>query len=309
VPTLNEAPSLTTLCDELTSVLCELEIPFEIILIDDGSTDDTESIAREICQSDKRIRYAKFRRNFGKAAALSEGFRRATGDVVVTIDGDLQDDPKEIGKLLDTLDEGSDLVSGWKWPRKDPLNKRLPSKLFNWAIRRGTGLDLHDVNSGFKAYRREMAESLSIYGSMHRYIPVLASAAGFRVSEVKVSHRPRKFGRSKYATGRFIRGFLDFLTVLFLTKYRNRPLHLIGGVGLIFMAFGLGVLTYLTVGWFLGEPIAGRPLFFLGILTVIVAVQLITFGLLAEMVTSFFLERHNDYPVVVEIGFEGDEVD
>jgi glycosyltransferase involved in cell wall biosynthesis len=302
IPTYNEAESIGPLHDELVAVLERLGVPFELLWIDDGSTDETPAVMRGLCARDLRVRYVRFRRNFGKAAALSEGFRHARGEVLVTIDGDLQDDPAELPKLLDRLDEGYDLVSGWKWPRQDPLGKRLPSRIFNGAIRFWTGVKLHDHNCGYKVYRREIATTLSLYGDMHRYVPVLAHAKGFRVSEVKVTHRPRQHGRSKYSVGRFSRGFLDFLTVLFLTRYSRRPLHLIGGLALIMGLVGGGVLLWLTVGWFLGQPIAGRPLFFLGILLVVVAMQLLTFGLLAEMVTSFFVERRNEYPLIEVLG-------
>ena len=221
------------------------------------------------------------------------------------MDGDLQDNPAEVKTLLAEMDRGADLVSGWKWPRKDPLSKRLPSKIFNFAVRWGTRLELHDVNCGLKAYRKRMIDGLSIYGDMHRFIPVLADAQGYAVSEVKVSHRPRQFGKSKYSVGRFSRGFLDFLTVLFLTRYRARPLHLIGGMGLLMGLFSVGILAWLTVGKVLGTPIGGRPLFVLGIMLLIVSVQLVTFGLLAEMVTSYFLERRNEYPILEEGGFDG----
>ncbi|MBN1944555.1 MAG: glycosyltransferase family 2 protein [Bradymonadales bacterium] len=306
IPTYNEAESLSTLHSELVAELEAVGVPFEIILVDDGSTDVTPRLASEICRKDQRVRYLRFRRNFGKAAALNEGFGRAQGEVVVTMDADLQDNPAEIHNLLDALDEGYDLISGWKWPRRDPLGKRLPSKLFNFAVRAGTGLALHDMNCGLKAYRKEMVDSLSIYGDMHRYIPVLAQARGFKVGEVKVSHRPRLYGKSKYSVGRFSRGFLDFLTVLFLTRYRTRPLHLIGGMGLAMGLIGALILLILTIGWFAGTPIGARPLFFMGILLTILAVQLITFGLMAEMVTSFFLVGHNQYPVLQEIGFDTD---
>jgi glycosyltransferase involved in cell wall biosynthesis len=308
IPAFNEAESLPELYQELVAELPKSGVAFEVIFVDDGSTDTTRQVAVDICGRDDRFRYVRLRRNFGKAAALSEGFRRARGDVVVTMDADLQDNPAEVERLLKLIDEGYDLVSGWKWPRLDPVGKRLPSKLYNWTVRRFTGLTLHDMNCGLKAYRREMTDTVSLYGDMHRYVPVKAQAQGFRVGETKVSHRPRRFGRSKYSVGRFSRGLLDLLTVLFLTRYRTRPLHLIGGLGLLMGLSGMIVLLYLSILWFAGQPIGGRPLFFLGILLLIVAVQLITFGLLAEMVASFFLEHENDYPVTEEVGFGTEEV-
>jgi glycosyltransferase involved in cell wall biosynthesis len=306
IPSYNEAESLRALHRELCEHIGAIGVPFEILLIDDGSSDDTAAIARELHEADERVRYVRFRRNFGKAAALSEGFKRATGDVVITMDADLQDNPAEVIRLLDALDQGYDLCSGWKWPRLDPIGKRWPSKVFNWAVRKGSGVQLHDVNCGLKAYRRELLQAVSVYGDMHRFIPVLADAAGFKVTEVKVSHRPRQFGHSKYSVGRFSRGLLDFMTVLFLTRYRTRPLHVIGGVALTMGLLGAGVLFYLTLAWIGGTPIQGRPLFFLGILLSIVSIQLLTFGLLAEMVTSFFLEKQNDYPIREALGFEED---
>ena len=304
VPTYNEEKSLRPLYEELTAAMETIGVPYELLFVDDGSQDGTADLMRELCEGDRRVRYVRFRRNFGKAAAFSVGFERATGDVIVTMDADLQDDPTQIQHLLDGLDGGLDLVSGWKWPRNDPLGKRLPSKVFNWAVRRMTDLTLHDVNCGLKAYRREIFEQISLYGDMHRFIPVLASANGFKVGETKVSHRPRQFGKSKYSVGRFTRGFLDFLTVLFLTRYRTRPLHLIGGMGLILSLVGAGILLYLTILKIGGTPIAGRPLFFLGILFIIIAIQLVTFGLLAEMVTHYFLEKRNEYSLIEEINFE-----
>ncbi|MCA9565480.1 MAG: glycosyltransferase family 2 protein [Myxococcales bacterium] len=304
IPTYNEVESLEALVKELHEELPKSGVPYELLFVDDGSRDGTDELMAKICADDKRVRYVRLRRNFGKAAALSEGFERATGEVVVTMDADLQDVPGEVEKLLAKLDDGYDLVSGWKWPRKDPIGKRWPSKVFNWAVRKGAGVPLHDVNCGLKAYRADMLRQLHLYGDMHRYIPVMAQAQGFRVTESKVHHRSRQFGYSKYSVGRYSRGLLDFLTVMFLTRYRNRPLHLIGGFGLILGFIGTFILLILSVMWVAGTPIGGRPLFFLGITMLIVAVQLVSFGLLAEMVTSFFLERQNRYPVVQELGFE-----
>jgi len=303
IPTYNEAESLAELHRQLTAALPHTGVPFELIFVDDGSSDDTPSLMRELCARDTRVKYVRLRRNFGKAAALATGFQRATGDVIVTMDADLQDDPTEVEKLLAELDAGHDLVSGWKYPRLDPITKTWPSKLFNWAVRKGSGLDLHDMNCGLKAYRRECLDNVQLYGDLHRYIPVLADAAGFKVTETKVSHRPRQFGHSKYSVGRFMRGFLDFITVLFLTRYRTRPLHIIGGLAALLGLLGFLILAWLTVGWIAGNPISGRPLFFLGILLLIVSIQLTTFGLLAEMVTSYFRERDNAYPTIEEHGF------
>jgi glycosyltransferase involved in cell wall biosynthesis len=299
----NELESLEELARQITAAAEELGMSWEAIFVDDGSNDGSRQLESTICASDPRFSAVHLRRNFGKAAALSVGFLYASGVYVVQMDADLQDDPGEIGKLLQPIiDDESDLVSGWKWPRYDPLSKRLPSRLYNWTSRVATGLSLHDMNCGIKAYRAEVLQEITVYGDMHRYIPVLADGAGFRVSEVKVSHRPRVHGHSKYAAGRFARGFLDLLTVLFLTRYQRRPLHLIGGLGLTLGGLGFAVLSYLTVLWLAGYPIGHRPLLFLGMLMMLVASQFMTFGLLAEMMTFFSYRTQNTYPVSRVIG-------
>jgi len=233
----------------------------------------------------------RLRRNFGKAAALQAGFREAAGDVIVTIDGDGQDDPAEIPRLLAKLDEGFDLVSGWKAKRRDPLSRRLPSKLFNAVTSRMSGLRLHDMNCGFKAYRAEVIRGLRIYGELHRYIPVLAHYRGFRVAELPVNHRPREHGRSRYGMERYVRGFLDLLTVTFMGRYRHRPLHLFGGLGLLFGLIGSIVLVYLAVLKLTGHAIGQRPLLTLGVLLVVVGMQLLSLGLISELITSHHEER------------------
>jgi glycosyltransferase involved in cell wall biosynthesis len=303
VAVYNEKDSLIELARQITAAAEDLGMTWEAILVDDGSNDGSRQLEADICGRDSRFRAVHLRRNFGKAAALSVGFTYARGTYVVQMDADLQDDPAEIPKLLQPiLDDQSDLVSGWKWPRHDPLSKRLPSRLYNWTSRVATGLSLHDMNCGIKAYRAEVLKEITVYGDMHRYIPVLADGAGFRVSEVKVSHRPRIHGFSKYAAGRFARGFLDLLTVLFLTRYQRRPLHLIGGLGLLLGGAGFGILCYLTALWVAGNPIGHRPLLFLGMLLMLVATQFMTFGLLAEMMTYFSSSNRNHYPVARVIG-------
>jgi glycosyltransferase involved in cell wall biosynthesis len=233
----------------------------------------------------------RLRRNFGKAAALQAGFEAAAGDVVVTIDGDLQDDPAEIPRLLAKLDEGFDLVSGWKTRRRDPLSRRLLSRLFNAVTGRLSGLRLHDLNCGLKAYRAEVVRGLRIYGELHRFIPVLAHYRGFRVAELPVNHRPREHGRSRYGMERYLRGFLDLLTVTFMGRYRHRPLHLFGGFGLVLGGAGSLVLLYLTVVKLAGEAIGHRPLLTLGVLLVVVGMQFLSLGLLSELITSHHEER------------------
>lgn len=285
IPVYNESESVRQLRGELTRVLDDTGRAYEIVFIDDGSTDGTRDVLREIAGSDPRVTVACLRRNFGKAFALSAGFQIARGSTVITMDGDLQDDPAEIPNLLRTLDEGYDLVSGWKYIRRDPLVKVMSSRVFNFFTRLVTGVRLHDFNCGFKAYRREVTERLRIYGDLHRYIPVLANQLGFRVTEVRVQHHPRLHGNSKYKGGRYVRGLLDLLTVVFITRYHLRPLHFLGGIGLIFLSSGVIANTYLSVLWFLGKgPIGDRPLLFLGILLIVVGVQLVFSGLVAEMV-------------------------
>jgi glycosyltransferase involved in cell wall biosynthesis len=226
----------------------------------------------------------RLRRNFGKAAALVAGFREAAGDAVVTMDGDLQDDPAEIPRLLAALEEGADLVSGWKRDRRDPWSKRAASRVFNGVTGRMSGVALHDLNCGLKAYRAEVVRALSITGDLYRYIPVMAANEGFRVREVPVNHRPRAYGRSKYGLERYIRGFLDLLTILFIGRFRHRPMHLFGGLGLVVTAIGLAISAYMAVLRFTGHGIGNRPLLLLGVLAIVVGIQLFTIGLVSEMI-------------------------
>jgi glycosyltransferase involved in cell wall biosynthesis len=261
--------------------------PYEILFIDDGSRDGSARIIESLAERDPAVGYVRFRRNFGKSAALDAGFRRARGDIVITMDADLQDDPNEVPRLIEALESRNlDLVSGWKQKRHDPLGKTLPSKLFNFTVRTLTGLPLNDFNCGLKAYRAEAVDGLDLYGELHRYIPVLVAWRGFSVGEIAVTHHPRKWGHSKYGIERMAKGFFDLLTVILLTRYRRRPLHLFGWAGLIMFLLGFGCLAYLTVLWFLGTGIGARPLLFLGVLLVTVGVQLISTGLLGEMINS-----------------------
>jgi glycosyltransferase involved in cell wall biosynthesis len=264
------------------------------VFVDDGSTDGTFSALTRLHAACDNVRVVRLRRNFGKAAALQAGFEASEGDVVVTIDGDLQDDPAEIPRLLAKLDEGFDLVSGWKVKRRDPLSRRIPSKLFNWVSGRVSGLRLHDLNCGLKAYRADVVRGLRIYGELHRFVPVLAHYRGFRVAELPVNHRPREHGRSRYGMERYVRGFLDLLTVTFMGRYRQRPLHLFGGLGLGLSLLGAIVLTYLTVLKLAGQAIGHRPLLTLGVLLVVVGLQFLSLGLLSELITSHHEERSGD---------------
>ena len=296
--------SLAELHGELSAVFAGLARgPVEFIFVDDGSRDRSWSVLVALSESDPRVSAIRFRRNFGKAAALTAAFQAARGDLVFTLDGDLQDDPAEIPRFLDRLEEGYDVVSGWKKTRHDPWHKVYPSRVFNWLVSRLTGCRLHDHNCGFKLYRREVLREIGIYGELHRFIPVLAHARGFRVSEVEVRHRRRRHGTSKYGVSRFIKGFLDLLTVRFLTRFRERPLHMLGGIGLsLFGLGGLGMLS-LAVMWLdpANRPIGTRPLLFYSIALLLVGLQLVTLGILAELVTAYNIRAEDVYSIAERI--------
>ncbi len=286
VPVLNELESLPHLHEQLTDVLRDVGKSYEIIIVDDGSDDGSIKVVRDIVANDAAVVLIELRRRFGKSTALQAGFRVSRGDVVFTMDADLQDDPKEIPRFLEALDDDYDLVSGWKEDRKDPLGKTIPSKFFNYVTSKMSGLKLHDFNCGFKAYRREVIDDLNIYGELYRYIPVVVHAKGFRVGEIAVSHRARQFGKSKYGLERFIRGPLDLFTIMFLISFQKRPLHLFGPVGAVVGSIGLMVNAYLAVLWLQGEVIGDRPLLMLGTLMIIVGIQILVFGLLGEMIAA-----------------------
>ncbi len=294
VPVCNEEASVEPLHDELRAALDPLDREWEVLFVDDGSTDGTFAALTRLHASEPAVRIVRLRRNFGKATALAAGFAEAAGDVVVTIDGDGQDEPAEIGRLLAKLDEGFDLVSGWKTRRRDPWRRRAVSRVFNAVTGRVSGLRLHDLNCGLKAYRAEVLRGLRLYGELHRFIPVLAHYRGFRVAELPVSHRPREHGRSRYGMERYLRGFFDLLTVTFMGRYRYRPLHLFGGVGLALGLVGFLLLAYLTVVKLMGHAIGQRPLLTLGVLLVVVGIQLFSLGLVGELVTSLHEERVGD---------------
>jgi glycosyltransferase involved in cell wall biosynthesis len=291
IPVHDEERSVALLYDELRSALEPLDTEWEAIFVDDGSSDGTFAALTRLHSGAGNVRVVRLRRHFGKAAALGAGFDQARGDTVVTMDGDLQDDPAEIPRLLAKLDEGFDLVSGWKARRRDPLSRRILSRLFNSVTSRFSGVRLHDMNCGLKAYRAEVVHGLRLYGELHRFIPVLAHYRGFRIAELPVNHRPREHGRSRYGIERYLRGFLDLLTVSFIGRYRHRPLHLFGGLGLGLMAVGIAILVYLTVDKALGHAIGGRPLLTLGVLLVVVGMQFFSLGLISEMITSHHEER------------------
>jgi glycosyltransferase involved in cell wall biosynthesis len=291
IPVQDEERSVELLYDELRAAIEPLGTDWEAIFVDDGSTDGTFAALTRLHSRNENVRVVRLRRNFGKAAALVAGFDQVQGDTVVTIDGDLQDDPAEIPRLLAKLDEGFDLVSGWKANRRDPLTRRIPSRLFNSVTSRFSGVRLHDMNCGLKAYRAEVVHGLRLYGELHRFIPVLAHYRGFRIAELPVNHRAREHGRSRYGLERYLRGFLDLLTVSFMARYRHRPLHLFGGLGLLLTAIGIGILIYLSVDKALGHAIGGRPLLTLGVLLVVVGMQFFSLGLISEMITSHHEER------------------
>jgi glycosyltransferase involved in cell wall biosynthesis len=267
----------------ITTVVEGLTDHYEILFINDGSTDGSASVLERLWRSDKHVKVLQLRRNFGKAAALAVGFEEAKGDIVITMDADLQDDPEEIPRLVACLRDGYDVVSGWKQDRQDPPSKTLPSRLFNWVVSRTTGLKLHDFNCGFKAYRREVVKNVRLYGELHRFIPALAHGQGFRVTELPVKHHPRRFGKSKYGIERLLRGFFDLMTVLFLTRYLKKPLHLFGSIGLLVFVVGMIINFYLVWLKIQGQSIGTRPLLSLGVLMVLVGIQLFCTGLIAEL--------------------------
>ena len=286
IPVLNERDSLPRLYDELTDVLSNLSHSYEIVFVDDGSTDGSVEFCRELVTADAAVILVELRRRFGKATALQAGFKHAQGEIIFTMDADLQDDPKEIPRFLEVLDEGYDLVSGWKENRQDPIGKTVPSRFFNYVTSLVSGLKLRDFNCGFKAYRREVVDGLEIYGELYRYIPVMVHAKGYKVGEVPVCHRPREFGESKYGLERFLRGFFDLFTIIFICGFHRRPLHLFGPIGLAVGGVGFAIDLYLVFLKLGGEYIGDRPLLMLGTLMIIVGLQILVFGLLGEMVTS-----------------------
>lgn len=293
IPLLNEKESLKVLYQQIKSVIQPLDITYEIIFIDDGSTDGSDKVLFTLYEQDKSVKIIQFRKNYGKSAALAEAFERVTGEYVITMDADLQDDPQEIPHLIQKLEEGYDMISGWKKKRYDPLSKRIPSKFFNWFVSKVSGIRLHDFNCGLKIYRKEVLKTLKLYGQLHRFIPMLAHWQGFRVSEIPVQHHPRKYGQSKFGVSRFTSGFFDLITIVFLSKFKKRPLHLFGVAGLISFLSGLVISIYLTIERiFTHTYLSNRPILFLGILLIIVGIQFVSIGLLGEMITETQTDRN-----------------
>ena len=302
IPVYNEEKSIKKLYSEICRVERENNFTFEIIYVDDGSTDMTFRMIEDIHNTDSRIKAIKFRKNKGKAAALAAGFSISEGNFIVTMDGDLQDDPSEIPSLLNKLNEGYDMVSGWKMKRKDPLSKRIPSRIYNKVTSSLSRIPIHDFNCGLKIYRREVIDRLRLYGELHRFIPVLAKWEGFRIGEVKVNHRKRKFGKTKYGFSRFFKGLFDFITVLFLTKYMKRPLHFFGIIGLLSSFSGAAIIIYLIILKLKKiSYLSNRPLLFIGVMLLIIGVQFISIGLIGEMITRAHSKEDN-FPISKRLG-------
>jgi glycosyltransferase involved in cell wall biosynthesis len=307
VPVMNEQESVRPLFEKLSAQIEQLGKQYEVIFVDDGSTDGTFGELQKLYNEHQGIvRVIRFRRNFGKTPALVAGFSRSRGDVIFTMDGDLQDDPEEIPRFLTKLDEGYDLVTGWKFPRLDPVSKTFPSRIFNGLVSSMTGVHLHDINNGFKAYRREVIEDpyLKLYGEFHRFVPVMAHWRGYRVAEIKVRHHPRKFGSSKFGARRFVRGLIDLLNVLFLTTFLRTPLRLFGPLGFWTFLLGFLVDVFVVGRSYLGfthEPIHNQPLLFVGILLMIFGIQFILTGLQSEMIRHYAFQPGEEYNIRQEL--------
>ncbi len=298
IPLLNEEDSLLELSQKLEEVLSGLGCDYEVVFIDDGSTDKSFEKIKEINRRNSKFHCIKFRKNYGKSAALAKGFRSAKGNIIITMDADLQDDPSEIPELVKVLNSGYDLVSGWKKVRYDPFIKKYTSRFFNFVTSKLSGIKLHDFNCGLKAYKKDVVKSLKIYGEMHRYIPALAHLSGFRVTERPVKHHARKYGKTKFGANRFINGFLDLITVVFIDRYIKRPLHFFGVIGMISSMSGFLITLYLVLlKIFEGKPLSDRPLFIVGIFMIILGVQFFSLGLIAEIITK---SNYSDQDILIE---------
>lgn len=310
IPVYNEEESLKTLLGEIEATAAKASLEVEVLFVDDGSRDGSWNIIAELAAEHAWVHGIRFRRNFGKAAALSAGFRAAQGEIILTLDADLQDDPAEIPNFLAALGDNRDVISGWKRTRHDPWHKVLPSRVFNAMVSWTTGVKLHDHNCGMKAYRAEIFREVRLYGELHRFIPVLAAARGFRVGEIEIRHRARRFGYSKYGVRRFIKGFLDLLTVKFLTGYGQRPQHLLGSLGILCFALGGLGMTYLAFTWVVRlydqsifpEPLHDRPLLHYSIAILLLGAQMMSIGFLAELITAYQSRDEDTYSISQQTG-------
>jgi len=302
IPAYNEEENVPILYEKLKKVLDGLGQDYEIIFVDDGSTDGTYQRLKQLAEKDSRLKIIRFKRNYGQTAAMSAGFEHAKGNVIITLDADLQNDPEDIPLLLEKLEEGYHVVSGWRKDRKDPfLSRKLPSMIANWLISKITGVHLHDYGCTLKAYRAEVVKDLELFGDMHRFLPALIKRRGAKITEVVVRHHPRMFGRSKYGIGRTVRVLLDIMLVKFLNEYINKPLYMFGSVGFLLLGLGLFSLFYLIfLKLFLEEPIGRRPLLILSVLLILAGIQLISTGLLAELLVRIYYRTKDTKPYVIQ---------
>jgi glycosyltransferase involved in cell wall biosynthesis len=304
VPVFNEMQSLEQLHLRLRAVLERLGTANEIIFVDDGSTDASQKVIKEIIAKDSCCKGIFLRKNFGKSRALQAGFRHISGDLIITMDADLQDDPEDIPAFIEQIDAGYDLVTGWKKDRNDPFEKRVASRIFNSITASLSGISLHDFNCGFKAYTRSMVDSIDVYGELHRYIPVLAHTHGFKIAEIAVTNHKRPYGKSKFGLERYLRGFFDSITTTFLSRFNDRPMYLFGTIGLVFFLIGLAICVYLTIEWFKGFAIGTRPLLTLGILLMILGVQSFSTGLIGNMlVDATYRQTYRESYIRELVGF------